>query len=155
MTPAVKLAQKQKIKFNLHQYEHDPASASYGLEAAEKLAVAPAYVFKTLLAQLDTKDLVVAILPVNQQLNLKLLAKAAGSKKAVMANPTDVERTTGYLLGGVSPLGQKKRLKTFICQSAQKLETMFVSGGKRGLEIELTPQDLLKLTFAHFSEITS
>ena len=150
MTPAVKLAEKHKIKFELHQYQHDPNSSSYGLEAAEKLNIAPTQVFKTLLAQLDNKELVVAVLPVCEQLNLKQIAKAAGAKKAAMANPADAERSTGYLLGGVSPLAQKKRLKTFICHSANQFQTMFVSGGRRGLEIELSPQDLQKLTQAKF-----
>ncbi len=154
MTPAVKLAEKQKIHFNLHQYHHDPSSPSYGLEAAEKLGVDAHKVFKTLLAQLDSKGLVVAVIPVSCQLNLKNLAKAAGAKKATMALPADVERSTGYLLGGVSPLGQKKRLKTYICESAQVLDMMCISGGKRGLEIELSPQDLQQLTQAHFASLT-
>lgn len=154
MTPAVKLAEKQKIHFNLHQYQHDPSSPSYGLEAAEKLGIDAHRVFKTLLAQLDSKVLVVAVIPVSCQLNLKNLAKAAGAKKATMARPEEAERSSGYLLGGVSPLGQKKRLKTFVCESAQALDLMCVSGGKRGLEIELSPQDLQRLTQAHFALLT-
>src|SRR5690625_7393024 len=109
MTPAINLAKKHKITFTLHQYEHDPQSASYGLEAVEKLGLAPEHVFKILVAKLDSGDLVVAVIPVAERLNLKLLAKAAKVKKAHMAEPAEVERATGYVLGGVSPLGQKKR----------------------------------------------
>lgn len=150
MTPAINLAKKHKITFTLHQYEHDPQSASYGLEAVEKLGLAPERVFKTLVAKLDSGDLVVAVIPVAERLNLKLLAKAAKVKKAHMAEPAEVERATGYVLGGVSPLGQKKRLNTFVHNTAETLGTVHVSAGRRGLEIELAPQDLLQLTAGKF-----
>ncbi len=143
MTPAIKSLEKAKLKFNIHQYHHDPAAESYGLEAAEKMGVEPARVFKTLVVQLDGKDFAVAVLPVCDMLSMKLIAKAAGAKKAAMANKVDVERITGYVLGGVSPLGQKKRLRTFIDSSAEAHPSIYVSAGKRGLEIELSAADLL------------
>lgn len=154
MTPAINLAKQHKIVYQLHQYQHDPNAASYGLEAADKLGCNASQVYKTLIAELDKNQLVVAVLPVNKQLNLKLLAKAAGAKKAEMAKPDAAQRATGYLLGGVSPLGQKKRLKSYICQTAQQHQTLFVSAGKRGLEIELQPQDLQQLTQAKFARLT-
>lgn len=143
MTPAIKSLEKAKLKFNIHQYHHDPAAESYGLEAAEKMGVEPARVFKTLVVQLDSKDFAVAVLPVCDMLSMKLIAKVAGAKKAAMANKVDVERITGYVLGGVSPLGQKKRLRTFIDSSAEAHPSIYVSAGKRGLEIELGAADLL------------
>lgn len=152
MTPAINAAKKAKIAFTVHEYAHDPACASYGLEAAEKLNIDPARVFKTLVADLGG-ELVVAIIPVEAMLGLKNLAKAAGSKKAAMADKALVERTTGYVLGGVSPLGQKKRLRTFIDASAQSLPTMHVSAGRRGLEIELAPADLMRLTGGTFADL--
>ena len=154
MTPAIKLACQQKIIHQVHEYSHDPAAASYGLEAAEKLGVAAEQVFKTLVAEVDGKNLVVAVLPVSHQLSLKKLARAASAKKAVMADPARVERTTGYVLGGVSPLGQKKRLATYIDACAEVLQQVYVSAGKRGLEISLTPQDLQRLTQAAFADLT-
>lgn len=154
MTPGIKLLQKKQIAHQVHDYSHDPTAASYGLEAAEKMGVAPEQVFKTLVAELDGKQLLVAILPVDQQLSLKKLAKAAGGKKAQMADPAQVERTTGYVLGGVSPLGQKKALPTYIHATAQQLEQMYISAGKRGLEIQLAPDDLQQLTRARFAAIT-
>ena len=146
MTPAIKTAEKAKIDFSVHQYEHDSSVASFGLEASEKLGVSAATVFKTLVASLDNGELVVAIIPVDRKLNLKAVAKASKAKKAKMAEPLDVERSTGYVLGGVSPLGQKKRLKTLLDDSAKAQSTIYVSAGRRGLEIELQPSDLLSLT---------
>lgn len=154
MTPGIKLAEKAKIPHRVHEYIHDPSSASYGLEAAEKLGVAAAKVFKTLVVSLDNKTLVVGVVPVASMLSMKLIAKAAGAKKAVMAEPSDVERSTGYVLGGVSPLGQKKRLKTFIDASAKEHATIFVSAGRRGLEIELSPEDLAQLVNGVFADIS-
>lgn len=154
MTPAINLARKQKIPHQVHEYTHDPASSSYGLEAAEKMGVPAEQVFKTLVAEVDGA-LVVGVVPVTSQLNLKALAKAAGGKKAAMADPAKVERSTGYVLGGVSPLGQKKRLPTFIDASAEALAQVYVSAGRRGLEIQLSPQDLQKLTSATFTELAS
>lgn len=154
MTPAINLAKKHNIAHRVHEYAHDPSSESYGLEAAEKLSVSPDRVFKTLVAELDNRSLAVGVVPVSAMLNMKLFAKAAGAKKATMANPADVERSTGYVLGGVSPLGQKKRLKTVIDSSAQQYDTIYVSAGRRGLEIELSPTDLQKLLNGLFDKIT-
>lgn len=153
MTPAINLAKKLKLNFRIHEYEHDPNSDSYGLEAAEKMGVEPYRVFKTLVVSDENDKLAVAVVPVEHLLNLKKVAKAIGSKKATMADPKLVERTTGYVLGGVSPLGQKKRLPTVIDETAQVCETMFCSGGRRGLEIELAPQDLAKTLNATFADL--
>lgn len=152
MTPAINIAKKANVAFQVHQYEHDSSAESYGLEAAEKLNIESSRVFKTLLAQVD-KQLVVAVLPVSHQLNLKVLASACKSKKAVMAKAEDAERATGYVLGGISPLGQKKRLKMILDLSAKDFDTIFVSAGRRGLEIELTADDLAVLTGAVFGKI--
>ncbi len=143
MTPAVIELEARGIRFEIISYEHDPAADSYGIEAAEALGVAADTVFKTLLAELDTGELVVGVVPVSGLLDLKQLAKAAGAKRATMADPAKAERTTGYVVGGISPLGQRKRLRTFVDEWATALEVMRVSGGKRGLELELAPDDLL------------
>lgn len=153
MTPGINLAKKAKISFKVHEYIHDPSSESYGLEAAEKLGIPVDRVFKTLIVSLDNRELAVGVIPVSSMLGMKLIAKAVGAKKANMASAVDVERSTGYVLGGVSPLGQKKQLKTFIDLSAEKFETIFVSAGRRGLEIELNPVDLRKLTNGRFTEL--
>jgi len=153
MTPCINIARKNKIAHTVHEYTHDPETESYGSEAAEKLGVANTQVFKTLVVTLDTSELVVAVIPVAAMLSLKHIAKTVGAKKAFMANKTDVERTTGYVLGGVSPIGQKKRLKTVVDISANHFSTIYISAGRRGLEIELNPADLAKLTNAVFAEI--
>jgi Cys-tRNA(Pro)/Cys-tRNA(Cys) deacylase len=153
MTPGINLAKKQKIAHTVHEYTHDPDSESYGQEAADKLGVPASRVFKTLVVSLDNKTLAVAVLPVSGMLSMKQVARAAGAKKATMAAPADVERATGYVLGGVSPLGQKKRLKTIIDVSAADYDTVYISAGRRGLEIELGPDDLKKLTNAVLAEI--
>lgn len=155
MTPAINLVKKHRLKFTVHEYQHDPAAVSYGIEAAEKLNVAAAWVFKTLVVETDTHQLAVAILPVDQQLNFKKMAKALKVKKVQMAETTKVERTTGYVLGGVSPLGQKKHLATVIHQSAASLTDMYISAGKRGLELQMTPTDLQSLLTASFSDIVN
>ncbi|ARN65218.1 Cys-tRNA(Pro) deacylase [Vibrio vulnificus] len=155
MTPAINLAKKKKVPHTIHEYQHDPRATSYGLEAAEVLGQDPKKVFKTLLFCLngEAKNLAVAIIPVDQKLNLKLAAKAANGKKADMADPEIAQKTTGYVMGGISPLGQKKALPTFLHISAEQQETICVSAGKRGLEIELAPKDLLMLTRGHFAEL--
>jgi Cys-tRNA(Pro)/Cys-tRNA(Cys) deacylase len=155
MTPAINIAKKNKISYKIREYEHDPASESYGLEAAEKLGLSEERVFKTLVVNIDNKELAVAVVSVSSMLSLKLMAKATGAKKAEMANKADVQRSTGYVLGGVSPLGQKKKLKTFIDGSAQAFETILVSAGRRGLEVELSPLDLKILVNGAFSNICS
>lgn len=153
MTPAINLARQKKITHQVHEYTHDTASESYGLEAAEKLSVSPERVFKTLVVKLDGRELGVAVLPVSAMLSMKQIARAAGAKKATMADKAEVERTTGYVLGGVSPLGQKKRLKTFVDQSANDFPTIYISAGRRGLEIELPAAQLAELTGAAFTEL--
>lgn len=150
MIPAIDIAKKHNIIHTIHEYSHDASSASYGQEASEKLAVSASIVFKTLVVKLDNKELAVAIVPVTCQLNMKLVAKSLKAKKAAMA----LERSTGYVLGGVSPLGQKKPLITIIDNSAKQFDTIFVSAGRRGLEIELSPQDLLALLNAQYAHIS-
>jgi Cys-tRNA(Pro)/Cys-tRNA(Cys) deacylase len=147
-TPATTVVESAGIDFALHEYEHDPESESYGLEAAERLDVEPARVYKTLLADLDGR-LHVAIVPVERQLDLKKL----GGKRSAMADPKRVERSTGYVLGGVSPLGQRRTLPTTLDVSALDHTTIFVSGGRRGLEIELDPNDLVVITAAEVRPI--
>ncbi|HUV21703.1 MAG TPA: Cys-tRNA(Pro) deacylase [Gammaproteobacteria bacterium] len=153
MTPGINVAKKSKIPHKVHEYIHDSSSESYGLEAAEKMGVPEAQVFKTLVVSLNTRELVVGVVPVSSILSMKLIARAAGAKKAEMALPAEVERSTGYVLGGVSPLGQRKKLKTIIDSSAQNHSTIYVSAGRRGLEIELAPVDLKDLVNGLFAEI--
>ena len=153
MTPALDLLKKVRAEHRVHSYEHDPKAASYGLEAAEKLGLEPARVFKTLLASTEKGELLVAVVPVVGTLDLKALAHAAGAKKTEMADPAAAQRSTGYLLGGVGPLGQKKRLRTFIDETATPFETIFVSAGRRGLEVELSAQVLAAHTSATFAAI--
>jgi Cys-tRNA(Pro)/Cys-tRNA(Cys) deacylase len=152
VTPATKALDKAKVPYTTHAYEHDPKHESYGLEAVERLGLQAHTVFKTLVADVDG-SLTVAVVPVRHQLDLKALAKVAGAKKAQMADVKLAERTTGYVAGGISPLGQRKALATVIDASAEPLATMHVSGGRRGLEIELAPADLAKLTRGTFAPI--
>src|SRR3990167_307233 len=153
MTPAIDLLKKVRAAHRVHSYSHDPKAASYGLEAAEKLDLEPVRVFKTLLAASEKGELLVAVVPVACSLDLKALAQAAGVKKADMADPAAAQRATGYLLGGISPLGQKKRLRTFIDESAQQFPSIYVSAGRRGLEVELAAELLAQLTQAVFAPI--
>lgn len=153
MTPGINAAKKAGITHKIHEYDHDPSNEHYGDEAVQKTGADPLQVFKTLVVTIDDKQMVVAVVPVAGMLSMKHIARAAGGKKAVMANPHDVQRSTGYVLGGVSPLGQKKRLKTFIDSSAEVFDTIYVSAGRRGLEIELSPADLVTLTAAKFAPL--
>jgi Cys-tRNA(Pro)/Cys-tRNA(Cys) deacylase len=143
-TPATTLLAKQGIAHTVHAYDHDPRRGSYGLEASEALGLPPERVFKTLVAQVDGA-LTVGVVSVTSQLDLKALAAAAGGRKAVMADPAAAERATGYVVGGISPLGQRKRLPVVVDSSALAFESMFCSAGRRGLEIEIAPADLVKL----------
>lgn len=155
MTPAVNLLKKNKCSYKLHKYEHDPAITDFGNEAVEKLNLDAKQVFKTLLVELSPKELVVCVLPVANMLSLKEVASAFKAKKAVMANKDEAQKVTGYLLGGISPLGQKKRLRTVIDSSAMNFPVMYISGGKRGLDIELSAHTLAQLTNANFELITT
>jgi Cys-tRNA(Pro)/Cys-tRNA(Cys) deacylase len=153
MTPAVRQLEKAGVAFTLAEYPHDPRSPAYGEEAARALGLSPGEVFKTLLARLDDGRLAVAIVPVSGQLDLKALARAAGVRKAAMAEVEAAQRATGYVVGGISPLGQKRRLPTFLDTSAEALPAIHVSAGRRGLEIRLAPADLLRLTGARLAPL--
>lgn len=138
-TPATVVLTTAGVPYELHAYDHDPSHPSYGEEAAEAMGVSPDRVFKTLLADVDG-TLTVAVVPVAGQLDLKALASAVGGKRATMADPTLAERTTGYVRGGISPLGQRKKLRTVLDTSATTHPTICVSAGRRGLEVELSPR---------------
>lgn len=153
MTPAVKVLERDGADFELRDYEHDPRAPAYGEEAARALGLDPDSVFKTLVARLDDGRLAVGIVPVSGQLDLKALARAAGARRATMADPAEAERATGYVLGGISPLGQKKRLATFLDASAETFERIHVSAGRRGLEIGLAPADLIRLSQARLAPL--
>jgi Cys-tRNA(Pro)/Cys-tRNA(Cys) deacylase len=162
-TPATAALTRAGITFSVHAYEHDPAASSYGLEAADALGLDPDRVYKTLLASVDGSTgttastgsgrLVVGIVPVSGQLDLKALAAAVGAKRAVMANPADAERATGYVVGGISPIAQKKALPTVLDVSATGYPTVYVSGGRRGMDLELSPADLVAVTRATVAPI--
>jgi Cys-tRNA(Pro)/Cys-tRNA(Cys) deacylase len=146
-TPATVALTAAGVAYTVHSYEHDPSHPSYGEEAAEAMGVSPDRVFKTLVAEVDGV-LTVAVVPVSGQLDLKALAAAVGGKRAVMADPALAERTTGYVRGGISPLGQRRKLPTVLDSSASAHPTICVSAGRRGLEVELSPGDLAELTHA-------
>ncbi|MFJ3702153.1 MULTISPECIES: Cys-tRNA(Pro) deacylase [unclassified Streptomyces] len=151
-TPATVALTAAGTVFTVHSYDHDPSSPSYGEEAAEALGVSADRVFKTLVAEVDG-ELVVAVVPVAGSLDLKALASAVGGKRAAMADPAAAERTTGYVRGGISPLGQRRRLRTVLDESAGSHATICVSAGRRGLEVELSPSDLASLTEASLAPI--
>ena len=157
-TPATVALTRAGIAFTLRAYDHDPAAESFGLEAAAALGVEPERVLKTLLVNVDASTgsgrLVVGIVPVSGQLDLKAVAAAVGGKRAEMADPRLAERTTGYVVGGISPVGQRKQLPTVVDASALEYATVLVSGGKRGLDLELAPQDLVRVTAATVAPIS-
>lgn len=160
-TPATVALTRAGIAFTLRAYDHDPAAESFGLEAAAALGVEPERVLKTLLASVDPSTgsggsgrLVVGIVPVSGQLDLKALASAVGGKRAEMADPKVAERTTGYVVGGISPVGQRKQLPTVLDASALGYDAVLVSGGKRGLDLELSPHDLVRVTGATVAPIS-
>jgi Cys-tRNA(Pro)/Cys-tRNA(Cys) deacylase len=151
-TPAMVALAKAGVAYTVHPYDHDPRATSYGLEAAQALGVQPARVFKTLVTDVDGR-LVVAVVPVTGQLDLKALAAAVKGKKAAMADQALAERTTGYVAGGISPIGQKKRLTTVVDATLMDFPTVFVSAGRRGADLELAPQDLVAVTGAEVAAI--
>ena len=153
-TPATAAVARAKVEHRIHEYHHDPAAPSYGLEAVEQLVVDPAGVFKTLVAEVDGR-LAVAVVPVAARLDLKALATAAGGRKAVMAETAAAERATGYVVGGISPLGHRKRLPVFLDNSMRNRPTVLVSAGRRGLELELSPDDLAHLSEATFAALAT
>lgn len=153
-TPATALLAKERVAHQLHEYEHDPRSASYGTEASELLGLPAERVFKTLVAEVDG-TLTVGVVPVSGQLDLKALAAAAGGKKARMAEVAAAERATGYVAGGIAPLGHRKRLPVVLDDSAGEFDTIFCSAGRRGLEIELAPEELARLANATIAPIAS
>jgi Cys-tRNA(Pro)/Cys-tRNA(Cys) deacylase len=152
-TPALAALARAGIEHTAHTYAHDANSAvGYGMEAAEALGLAPEQVFKTLLADVDG-SLTVAVVPVTTTLDLKALARAVGGKRATMADPSTAERATGYVVGGISPLGQKHAHPTVIDETAELYDVVYVSGGRRGLDIGLAPADLISLTGATVADI--
>ncbi len=153
MTPAIAAARKAGIAFDIHQYSHDPSTASFGMEAANALGLDASEVFKTLVIELDSAALAVALVPVNTSLDLKAAASALDAKRAAMADVSAAERSTGYVVGGISPLGQKRRLATVLDESALAHTRVYVSGGRRGLELELAPEDLVALSGARVARI--
>lgn len=153
MTPAINLLKKNKCDYKIHKYKHDPANTNYGLEAAHALGLDEKQVYKTLLVELNPKELAVGIIPVNKSMSLKNIASCLKAKSATMANKDEAQKITGYLLGGISPFGQKKLLKTVLDISAMDFDTIYVSGGRRGLDIEVKPSDIIKLLNAYCEEV--
>lgn len=153
-TPATAALKAAGIAFTEHVYAHDPANTNFGLEAASALGLDPDRVFKTLLADVDGR-LVVGIVPVTGKLDLKHLAAAVGGKRATMADPALAERRTGYVVGGISPVGQKTAHPTVLDETAQLWDTVYVSGGRRGLDLELAPADLVRITSAVVADIAA
>ena len=154
MTPAIAAARRARIKHQVIEFQcASESDRGYGVEAAAALGVAPEMVYKTLVAKLDGKHLVVALVPVTCELNLKALATLAYAKRAEMASPQEAERSSGYVVGGISPLGQRKALSTFIDSAVSKLSKVYVSGGRRGLELELAPDSLIAVCKAQVGEI--
>ncbi|OCL85857.1 MULTISPECIES: Cys-tRNA(Pro) deacylase [Arcobacteraceae] len=155
MTPAINILKKNKCDFKIHKYDHDPSCTNFGNEAVEKLGLDANQVYKTLLVELSPKELVVCVLPVSNTLSLKDVANSFDVKKAQMAQKDEAQKVTGYLLGGISPLGQKKLLRTILDESVRKFENIFISGGKRGLDIEVRVKDLETILKAKVAKVTA
>ena len=153
ITPAVRALEQARVAFELLEYDYDPDADEIGMHAAQSLGRLPSTVFKTLIVALDSNELACAIIPSDARLNLKALAAAAGSRKAELADPKKAERATGYVVGGISPLGQRKRLRTYLDASASKLNEIVVNGGRRGLQIVLKPSDLVAATSAEVTPL--
>jgi Cys-tRNA(Pro)/Cys-tRNA(Cys) deacylase len=154
-TPAVDTLARAGVRFRLLEYEYDPDADRIGVHAAQALGLAASSVFKTLVVALDTGELVCAVIPSDARLNLKAVASAAGARKAELADPKKAEKTTGYVVGGISPLGQRKALRTYVDASASRLEEVVVNGGRRGLQIALRPADLVTATKAEVLDLRS
>lgn len=154
MTPAIKLLQKNKIDFKIHKYEHDPLNTDFGQEVVDKLNLKAQEVFKTLVVEISNKKFAVAVVPVDKQLSLKAMANALNEKKVSMAKKDEAQKITGYLLGGVSPFGQKKILPTILDESSKFFDTIYVSGGKRGLDIEINSESIIKILNAKYYKIS-
>ena len=155
MTPAVLALEASGLDFRIVEYDHDPAAESYGDEAAEATGAEPSQIFKTLLAELPDGEIVVGVVPVVSLLDLKAIARAAGAKKATMADPTVAERRTGYVVGGISPFGQRQRHRTFVDESAELYDEVYVSGGRRGLEVVVAPSTFPTVLDAEFADLTT
>jgi Cys-tRNA(Pro)/Cys-tRNA(Cys) deacylase len=153
VTPAINAAKKAGVRFTVHEYEHDPGTTAFGEEVVEKLGQDPGRVLKTLVAAVEGRGLAVGIVPVAASLDLKALAAALGGKRATMADVAEAERATGYVAGGISPLGQRKRLPAVVDETALAWETVYVSAGRRGLQLELAPGDLVRLAGARVAAI--
>jgi Cys-tRNA(Pro)/Cys-tRNA(Cys) deacylase len=153
-TPATAHLTREGISFTLHPYEHDPRAEAFGDEAAQALGLPPEQIFKTLIALVDGKP-ACAVVPVAGKLDLKALAASLGGKRAGMAEPASAARLTGYVVGGISPIGQKTRIPVVVDDSAQRFESMYVSAGKRGLQVQLAPADLARATGARFAAIAA
>ena len=153
MTPAIRALKEAGVPHEVHAYDHDPAAACFGDEVVEALGVDAAEVFKTLVVRLGQSTFAMAIVPVSSRLDLKALARVAGSRRAVLADAADAERATGYVVGGISPLGQRKQIQAWIDESALDLDRIYVSAGQRGLQVSLAPDDLVSLLSARTSAI--
>jgi Cys-tRNA(Pro)/Cys-tRNA(Cys) deacylase len=154
ITPAVQALQQAQVGFQLLEYDYDPSADAIGLQAAQALGRDPSTVFKTLVIALDSGELICAIIPSDRQLDLKAIAAGAGAKKAELADPGEAERATGYVVGGISPLGQRKRLRTFVDAAGSALDEIVVNGGRRGLQLTLRPADLVRITSAAVLPVT-
>lgn len=156
MTPAIALLERENITFAVHEYDRGDELRDFGREAAAALGLAPDQVFKTLLVDVDgERDPVVVVVPVSCMVSMKLVAAAVGAKKAVMCDPADAERITGYVVGGISPLGQRKPLRTVLDETVELFDTVYVSGGRRGLDIAVAPDDMIRLLDATVAPITA